>query len=206
MSDSKIQLDQLLELSRAPRRLTESDKELLPVYDGSDRFVGYAPRYLCHALGLTHKVALCYLIDASRRLLLQTRGDQRLDVAVAGHMSLGDKDTLALVCREAREETGLQLRSELLQHVATYKRVSPVRVEKPNERNVEIRDLFVYELSSTEIDKVGDAFGQREEKANVTNLGWFTEDAVLAACSMGNVADGLMDTIGWYLRWAGKRA
>jgi 8-oxo-dGTP pyrophosphatase MutT (NUDIX family) len=179
----------------------ESAGELLPVFSGEGKQLGVAPRLLCHRLGLLHKVVFCFLRDPDGRLLLQTRKNGRLDVAVGGHVSSEDISAEDAILREIREEIGLQLNRSQLVKITDYQRDSADRLSKAREINRELRELFLVDLSDGDCVALENKFGERRDKGTVISISWFSIEDVLSACDSDKAADGLSTSISHYLFW-----
>lgn len=129
--------------------LYEENDELLTVYDAALRPCGGYPRRLVHAQGLRHMVAHLWLI-ADGRLWLQQRAFDRplypsmFDQAATGHISHGESPALA-VCREAREEPGIEVTPEQLAFIGTVDQ----RFPRPNGFDDEVVHIFLCRLEHT---------------------------------------------------------
>lgn len=179
----------------------DSGVELLRVFSAEGKPLGLVPRPLCHRLGLLHKAVFCFIAAPDGTLLLQTRKDGRLDVAVGGHMSGRDDSTEDALLREIHEETGLDLRGDRLQNITEYRRHSPDRLSKPRDMNNELRTLFFVELSRDECNMLDARFSDRPDKIAVLRVQWFRLADVLKACDADQAADGLAGSISHYLLW-----
>ena len=62
--------------------ISKSDRELIPVFSPEGEQLGIAPRLLCHRLGLIHKVVYLFVCNMRGEVLVQIRGDGRIDVPV----------------------------------------------------------------------------------------------------------------------------
>lgn len=179
----------------------ESAIELLQVFTVDGKPLGVAPRLLCHRLGLLHKVVFCFLRAPDGKLLLQTRKNGRVDVAVGGHMSSYDNSAEDAILREIREEIGLHLSLSQLIKIADYQRHSGDRLSKAREVNRELRKLFLVELSNEECTALEKQFGERRDKGAVLSVTWLSIEDVLSACDSDQAADGLSASISHYLLW-----
>lgn len=179
----------------------ESAIELLQIFTREGRLLGLAPRLLCHRLGLLHKAVFCFLRAPDGKLLLQTRKNGRLDVAVGGHMSSVDISAEEAILREIREEIGLHLTHGQLIKMTDYQRESADRLSKAREVNRELRELFLAELSEGDCISLEKKFGDRKDKGTVLSIKWFSIEDVLSACDNDRAADGLSASISHYLLW-----
>ncbi len=103
--------------------------ECLTVYDAALRPCGVRPRALVHAQGLLHMVAHLWLFEGEYLWLQQRAFDRPLypglfDQAATGHIDPGETPIQA-VCREAREEAGLDLAPEQLGYAGTVTQKFP---------------------------------------------------------------------------------
>jgi len=180
--------------------------ELLQVFDANGKPIGIAPRLLCHRLGLLHRAVFCFIGAPDGRLLLQTRKDGRLDVAVGGHMSSNDSTLEEALLREIFEETGLDLGRDRLTKITEYQRQGVDRLSKPHEINRELRTLFFIDLSGDECEMLDSRFLNRHDKKSVLAVQWFCLADVLAFCDADQAADGLVGSISHYLLWLQNRS
>ena len=187
-------------------RSTRSDREELTVYDETGNALGAVPRLLCHRLGLIHRVSYCFVSKEDRQMLLQTRKGGRVDIAVGGHMKAGEESPKTTVEREMKEELGIVADAARILPVSRYLRMIGPRVEKPNELNREIREVFIYVLSKREQDCLSETFRRREDKENVLEIGWFAVGDVMEAVDRGKAADGLSASLVHYLAWLAEGA
>ena len=179
----------------------ESDKELLPVYDENENILGYAPRLLCHRLGLIHKVAYLLIGDNSGRILLQTRGDGRLDMAVGGHVSYSDSSVFVALARESKEELCLTITQSDVEKVCTYRKEYEFKPKKPEDFNREIRELYYLKVNPEQSEKMTTDFGRRMEQENVKAIKWFEIDEVVKLCQEGKAAEGVKSSLSYYLHY-----
>ncbi len=199
-----LTINEITSLAQAAEGEAGSAAEELQVFSDDGAFLGTAPRLLCHRLGLIHKVVFCFITDDHDRLLLQSRGSGRLDVAVGGHLSKNDESPEIAVAREMVEEIGLMPERSRLLTIANYLRVSGGRTAKPRDFNRELRQLFVYRLAEAECRQLESAFQERQDKSEVRSISWFDVDKVIEACDRGEAADGLAASVVHYLLWLGK--
>ncbi len=131
----------------------------------------FAPRWLCHLLGLRHKVAHVVLHWRSPALgpafVLQVRSWNKidspgaLDISVGGHVNSGEGTTVrATASREMAEELGLQP-ADLLASLA-YRASYETQQAQPDKHfcDVEHRDIFVGELKRQSLERI--SFSDRE--------------------------------------------
>lgn len=170
---------------------TENDSELLPVYsEGSWKLLGAAPRLLCHRLGLIHKVVYLIIINEKKELLIQIRGDGRIDVPVGGHVSAKDKSDTDALIREAHEEIGITLKTKDMKALKTYFQDAVSTSKRPNEINRELRVLYLMRVLSDN-KELESAFSNRSEKKAVKMIRWITYNELQKELESGNVAGGL---------------
>lgn len=202
MNDKLLDIIEIAALAAsAEGESKDSAVELLRVFATDGKPIGIAPRLLCHRLGLLHKAVFCFIGAPDGRLLLQTRKNGRLDVAVGGHMSSKDNTVEEALLREIHEETGLDLGPDRLTKITEYQRHSADRLSKPREMNKELRTLFFVELSRDECNILDSRFLERQDKMAVLAVQWFCLGDVLAACDADQAADGLAGSISHYLLW-----
>ena len=191
-------LDALLLEGRKPINGYGTD-ELLPIFLEDGTPYGEAPKKFSHKVGLRHKVVYCFLMDAEANLLLQVRRDGRLDVAVGGHLNVDDTDPLSAIQREMKEEIGLELSEEALCYLGWHNRFSPITAAKPDNLNVEIRELFLAQLPARKVDELSNIFEKRLCADEVSELKWFSVRDVVDLCAKGLAADGLIGSLPHFL-------
>lgn len=146
--------------------------ESIDVLTESGEFAGETKQKAAvHRDGDWHRCAHVWIVTGDGRVLLQRRSERkdnwpsRWDVSVAGHVSAGESAPAAAI-REVREEIGLELTSEDLQHVATI-REAHVLYDGAYRDN-EIHEVFVVrrevDVSSLVLDP--------EEVAEVRLVPW----------------------------------
>ena len=199
-----VDLTKIVQLAQSAEEITKIKDELLPVFDENENLIGEISRYLCHRLGLLHKVVYLFVENEKGKLLIQTRGDTqngRLDVPVGGHFCVNDNDEIQALIRETREEIGLELEAKMLKFIFSYKRKSYGTLQKPHEKNFEIRKVF-YLNSFYDLHKdVFEIFKKREEKEMVRKLEWLSIDDILLATENNRCADGLKESMSHFLNW-----
>lgn len=200
-----IDLKTLMELiSYNVDSVKKSDAEMLEVLDENGKSIGIAPRLLCHRLGLIHQVVFLIIEDYEGKLLLQTRGDfnkRRYDLPVGGHMNVDDNSPIDALCREMREEIGLEIHQEELSLICSYTRKVKEDLKKPKEMNCELRYIYLYKVNEEQSDFILSHFKDRFEKEMVLEINWFHLDDIIGNCDLSNAADGLCATIPHYLMW-----
>lgn len=200
-----IDLKTLMELaSYNVDSVKKSDAEMLEVFGEDGKSIGTAPRFLCHRLGLIHQVVFLIIEDYEGKLLLQTRGDfnkRRYDLPVGGHMNVDDNSPIDALCREMREEIGLEIHQDELNLICSYIRKVKEDLKKPKEMNCELRYIYLYKVNKEKSDSILSHFKNRFEKEMVLELNWFYLDDIIRNCDLSNVADGLCATIPHYLMW-----
>lgn len=107
--------------------------ELIDIFDEEFNFIRTAMKYEAHAKGLWHKIFFCWIIrkseDGRWKALLQLRNSHKkiggglLDASSAGHFSAGENLQQAL-CREVKEELGLELNFNNIVNFGLGKRIS----------------------------------------------------------------------------------
>lgn len=202
MSDRLLDATQIARIvASIERESPDAAAELLRVLDANGEPLGVAPRLLCHRLGLLHRAVFCFIGAPDGTLLLQTRKDGRLDVAVGGHMSIKDKTVEDAILREVVEETSLTLGRNRLTKITEYERRGIDRLSKPRDINNELRTLFFATMSEDECKLLDNRFLGRTDKEAVLSVGWFRLRDVLTACDADQAADGLTGSIAHYLIW-----
>ncbi|MDP2722247.1 MAG: NUDIX domain-containing protein [Bacteroidales bacterium] len=199
-----LDLDKMVVLAQCAENINKSNDELLVVYDDDGISQGTASRYICHKLGLLHKVVYLIIENEKGELLVQTRGDTkkgRLDVPVGGHLNINDNDEIQALIREAKEEIAIEITSKMLSFIFTYKRKNFGTLEKPHEKNYEIRKVFYLKISKDSSLDVFKNFENREEIEMVRRLDWVSIEEVLIAIENNRCADGLKESISHFLNW-----
>jgi isopentenyldiphosphate isomerase len=103
----------------APVSSAMSDREYLPICNGTGRVIGIADRAVIHAQGLLHQAVHILIFDGQGRLFLQRRGEDKdcepgvWAVSVGGHVEQGESPMQTAV-RELGEELGLEGTPEML--------------------------------------------------------------------------------------------
>lgn len=125
--------------------------ELLDIVDKNGKPTGKtALKSEAHSKGLYHNTIHLWLFTSKGEILLQQRSHKKLiypllwDVSVAGHIDAGETFIEAAI-RETKEEIGLQLEPNNLQHIGTF-------LHETNYANGKIKDnefhqVFIAELS-----------------------------------------------------------
>ncbi len=75
--------------------------------DENDTILGIVPREKAHAEGLLHRIAVVYITNEKRQILVQERLSGRLDHSVGGHVDPRETYEQAAY-RELYEELGIQ--------------------------------------------------------------------------------------------------
>ena len=182
----------------------KSDAEILEVLNENGESVGTAPRFLCHRLGLIHQVVFLIIEDYDGKMLLQTRGDfnkRRYDLPVGGHMNIDDNSPIDPLCREMREEIGLEVHQDELSLICSYMRKVKEDLKKPKEMNCELRYVYLYKVNKNQSNSILSHFKDRFEKEMVLEINWFPLEDIIKNCDLSNAADGLCATIPHYLIW-----
>ncbi|MGK2856745.1 MAG: NUDIX hydrolase [Thermoanaerobaculia bacterium] len=149
------------------------------------------PKSLVHRDGDLHRTAHLWIVTPDRRVLLQLRASTKVnhpslwDVSVAGHVDAGESPEAAAI-REAREELGIEIAADDLQHLATMREQWTI-AEKDYFDN-EVQEVYVVtravELSSLvlqpgEVDDVAlvtlDELRTRVERRDTTMVGHWDE-------------------------------
>lgn len=168
-----------------------SDTELLPVYTDEGELKGTASRFLCHRLGLIHAVVFVFVIDERGNLLIQERGDGRIDIPVGGHVAATDKSCFAAALRESKEELGIDLTEENLTEFETYLNEASPSLAKPQTINRELRHLYLVRADSTLREQLHNCFAERFEQHAVKSIQWLSCEDTIKCCDKGMAADGL---------------
>ena len=182
----------------------KSDAEILEVLNENGESVGTAPRFLCHRLGLIHQVVFLIIEDYDGKMLLQTRGDfnkRRYDLPVGGHMNIDDNSPIDALCREMREEIGLEVHQDELSLICSYMRKVKEDLKKPKEMNCELRYVYLYKVNKNQSNSILSHFKDRFEKEMVLEINWFPLEDIIKNCDLSNAADVLCATIPHYLIW-----
>lgn len=200
-----IDLKTLMELASCNvDSIKKSDAEMLEVLNENGESIGTAPRFLCHRMGLIHQVVFLIIEDYDGKMLLQTRGDfnkRRYDLPVGGHMNVDDNSPIDALCREMREEIGLEVHQDELSLICSYMRKVKEDLKKPKEMNCELRYVYLYKVNKNQSNSVLSHFKDRFEKEMVLEINWFPLDDIIKNCDLSNTADGLCATIPHYLMW-----
>lgn len=200
-----IDLKTLMELASCNvDSIKKSDAEMLEVLNENGESIGTAPRFLCHRMGLIHQVVFLIIEDYDGKMLLQTRGDfnkRRYDLPVGGHMNVDDNSPIDALCREMREEIGLEVHQDELSLICSYMRKVKEDLKKPKEMNCELRYVYLYKVNKNQSNSVLSHFKDRFEKEMVLEINWFPLDDIIKNCDLSNAADGLCATIPHYLMW-----
>ena len=196
-----LTISELLELTyRSGKSVTESDRELLPIFSQSGTQLGVAPRLLCHRLGLIHKVVYLFIRNGHGEILTQTRGDSgRIDVPVGGHVSTVDKSEKEALLREMFEELGVNINEDKLIYHKTYFREAEINFRKPEESNRELRVLYSIVIDENDEKDLNNRFNLREEKKSVVDIKWMAVDEIIRYCDNSLAADGLKTSLPHYL-------
>lgn len=103
-----------------------SNTEMFPLILEDGTVVGSATRRYCHSGSKAlHPVVHLHIFDSRGRLYLQRRSMTKdiapglWDTSVGGHVDYGE-DLLTAVCREAREEVGLEVQPDVLRPLFQY--------------------------------------------------------------------------------------
>lgn len=177
---------------RIGKKISESDGELLPVFsERSMKEIGVAPRLLCHRLGLIHKVVYLIILNDNNELLIQVRGDGRIDVPVGGHVSADDKSEIEALTREAYEELGIQLKEDDVKPYKEYFQEGEYNPQKPYEINRELRQLYTIKLPHDIEVRLNAFFSNRVEKEAVKSIKWITYDRIQEYLVDKKLAGGL---------------
>lgn len=200
-----IDLETLMELASFNiDSMKKSDGEMLEVLGENGEILGVAPRFLCHRLGLIHQVVFLVIENHEGRLLLQTRGDfnkKRYDLPVGGHMNVDDTSPVDALCREMKEEIGLEIDKNELSMICSYTRKVKDDLKKPKEMNCELRYVFNFKANKEQSHSILEHFKDRFEKEMVLEINWFSLEDIIKNCDLSNAADGLCATIPHYLMW-----
>ena len=200
MSNHELTTYEILDLTyKKGKTISGSDREKIPVFDEAGNQIGIAPRLLCHRLGLIHKVVYLFIINQEGKLLLQVRGDGRLDVPVGGHVSSGDNSEKKALAREMFEELGFIADEDNIEFMFTYFREAEVNIKKPEESNRELRTIYSYKMNKNVEKLLLTEFCKREEQQAVLDIQWVSMDHVLSYCYQGMAADGLESSLPHYL-------
>lgn len=145
--------------------------ELIDIFDENMNYLKTVSKYEAHAHGWWHKIFFCWIIrqaeDGRFKALLQLRnvhkriGGGLLDASSAGHFSAGENLEQAL-CREVKEELGLELEFENIINFGLGRRISG----DDKIKNAEIVHKC-YVLTTTKLD---DLKLQREELDGIFEL------------------------------------
>lgn len=205
MERHELTMNEMLELTyKRGKAISGSDREMLPIFNENGEQIGIAPRLLCHRLGLVHKVVYLFVMNQKKELLLQIRGDGRIDVPVGGHVSDKDISEKMALKREIFEELGLSVDENKVEYMVTYFREAEINIQKPEESNRELRVLYLYKMNEEEENSLRAKFQIREEQKAVLDVQWVSLDRVLSCCDKSMAADGLKASLPHYLKIAGK--
>ena len=179
--------------------ISKSDRELIPVFSPEGEQLGIAPRLLCHRLGLIHEVVYLFVCNMRGEVLVQIRGDGRIDVPVGGHVSADDQDEKEALVREMFEELGIKVNEDKIMYYQTYFREFEVNIKKPEEFNRELRVLYTLVMSDKDEKVLNSRFSLREEKEAVLDIKWMTVNEIVNYCDKSLAADGLKMSLSHYL-------
>lgn len=200
MREHELTTQEILELIyKKGKAVSGSDREMIPVFNEAYVQLGIAPRLLCHRLGLIHKVVYLFIVNDKKELLLQIRGDGRLDVPVGGHVSSCDDSEEKALVREMFEELGFVADERKIEFLFTYFREAEANIKKPEETNRELRTIYLYRMNEVDEEVLQAEFCKREEQLAVLDVKWVELDCVLSYCDKGMVADGLKASLPHYL-------
>ena len=192
MRIKELSVNDIVKLTyRFGKQESENDSEMLPVFsENTWNQIGFAPRLLCHRLGLIHKVVYLIIINEKKELLIQVRGDGRADVPVGGHVSSKDKSDIEALIREAHEEIGIVFNKKDLELYKSYFQDTEANAKKPHEINRELRLLYHANIFLDD-KKMEKAFMNRLEKKAVKMIKWVTYKDLNKMLESGEVAGGL---------------
>lgn len=86
-----------------------------------------------------------------------TRGDfnkQRFDLLVGGHMNVDDNSLIDALCREMREEIGLEVHQDELSLICSYMRKEKEDIKRPKEINCELRYVYLYKVDKNQSNSI----------------------------------------------------
>lgn len=138
-------------------------EEILDVFNRKGEVVDKASREVVHQNGLWHKAVVTFIINDKLQVLLQRRSKTRVypnlwDASSSGHVSEGENGAVAVV-REAKEELGLTLNKNKLQHILTDK-------NKYKDKLVKDFQIIEYYIIKQNLN-IKDVVIQKEEVSNV---------------------------------------
>lgn len=118
-------------------------EEILEVYNSKGKAIGEASCSEVHRKGLWHKVVVGYIINDKLQVLLKRRDRDKQyanlwDASVDGHVVANESVEDSLV-RTAKEEFGISINRNMLQHILTdkYKR------RECGNKDFQITELFL---------------------------------------------------------------
>ncbi|MFK7831700.1 MAG: NUDIX domain-containing protein [Winogradskyella sp.] len=159
--------------------------ELLDIVTNKGKPTGTtALKSIAHAKGLYHNTIHLWLFTAKGEILLQQRSHKKLiypllwDVSVAGHIDAGETFIEAAL-RETKEEIGLQLKPEKLQHIGVFLHESSYGNGKIQDN--EFHQVFIGELNVALQDLV-----PQEDEVEALKLVSFEEFETLLSHSETN--------------------
>ena len=121
--------------------------EYIDIYDDLGQKCGkFEERDRVHRKALIHRGICVWIMNSNREILLQTRSSHvmfpnMLDISFAGHIQSGET-SLEAVCREGREELGIQIETEKLRYLFTCREYGGTDGYFENE----IDDVFLYHV------------------------------------------------------------
>ena len=173
----------------------------------------YAPRWLCHLVGLRHRAVEVGLCTASGLVVLQIRSSTKSDwaglpdMAVSGHL-VGDAEFDAAAMQEVEEEIGLSKSraSEWFREGKLTRLGNPylsLDIEANREIpyfNREVRQIFTGTLTAAGLDAI--SFNDGE----VGGLMLVTQTTAWEMLTRGEIASGMRYTLPRYLEWLERKA
>lgn len=100
-------------------------EEVIEFLNSKGKIIGKGSRMLAHQKGIWHRVVVGFIVNDNMQVLLQQRSKDKdypllWDASATGHVDINEKPIDA-ICREFKEELGVNISKNKLQHILTDK-------------------------------------------------------------------------------------